>query len=70
MSYAPEVQADQSGRWYGNGVRFATHAEAIEWAKDRAMRWTQVKDYRAVESDDPVNYRWDADAHNAVAIAQ
>lgn len=58
MSYAPEVQTDNTGKWYGNAVRFATEAEAQAWALDRMMRWIAVRDTRVVESEDPVNYRW------------
>lgn len=56
-SWAPEVIADSSGKWAGNALRFATHAEAFEWARGLSYRWILVRDYRAVESDDPVNYR-------------
>jgi len=57
MSFAPEVQTDDSGKWYGNAVRFATEAEAQRWADDLSMRWFAVRATRAVASDDPVNYR-------------
>lgn len=56
MSYRPEVQTDNTGKWYFNGLRFETEAEAFRSAEDLAMRWTLVRDYRAAESDDPVNY--------------
>jgi hypothetical protein len=56
MSWKPEVIADNSGKWYGNALRFATKAEAETSAYDLAMRWTSVRDWRAVESPDPVNY--------------
>jgi len=58
MSWKPEVIADATGKWYDNAMRFATKEEAEENAKNLAMRWTLVRDFRAVESDDPVNYRW------------
>jgi hypothetical protein len=60
MSYKPEVQTDASGKWYGNGLRFATYDEAYASASDLAGRWLLVREFRAVESDEPVNYRWDA----------
>jgi hypothetical protein len=56
MSYAPEVQTDSTGKWYGNAMRFATEAEADIYAADLALRWTLVRDIRVVESPDPVNY--------------
>jgi hypothetical protein len=58
MAWKPEVIADSSGKWVGNALRFATRQEAIDNAYDLAMRWTLVRDYRATECDDPVNYRW------------
>ena len=54
-----EVQTDNTGNWYGNSLRFASHAEADAYASDLNWRWTSVRDFRAVESEDPVNYRWD-----------
>jgi hypothetical protein len=58
MSFKPEVVADSSGKFYGNGLRFATYEEAYDNARDLANRWLLVTDFRAVESPDPVNYAW------------
>ena len=58
MSYKPEVIADSSGKWFGNALRFATYDEAFANARDLSLRWFAVCDYRAVESPDPVNYRY------------
>jgi hypothetical protein len=58
MSWKAEVIADGSGNWAGNAVRFATKEEAIPYAIDLRFRWTAVRDFRVVECDDPVNYRW------------
>jgi len=58
-SWAPEVIADNSGKWCGNGLRFATQAEAEANAEDLHSRWTLVREHRAVQSVDPVNYKWD-----------
>jgi hypothetical protein len=58
MSWAPEVIADNSGKWCGNALRFATRAEAEANVLALAMRWTLVRDTRVVESDEPVNYAW------------
>jgi prepilin-type processing-associated H-X9-DG protein len=58
MSWAPEVIADNSGKFCGNGLRFATRAEAEANVLALAMRWTSVRDTRVVESPDPVNYAW------------
>lgn len=63
-SWKPEFFVD--GGWYGNAVRFETEAEALANARDKFSRWTVPTDYRAVESDDPPNYRWTA--HGLVEI--
>ena len=54
MSYAAEVIADDSGKWVGNGLRFATEEEAQAYATNLMMRWTAVRDTRVVPSSDPV----------------
>ena len=59
MSYAPEVIADNSGKWAGNTLRFATMEEAERWVRGLAWRWTLVSDTRVVMSSDPVNARLD-----------
>jgi hypothetical protein len=58
MSYKPEVIADASGKWTGNGLAFATKEEAEGWVKDLERRWFLVTDTRVVESDEPVNYKF------------
>lgn len=57
MSYKPEVIADDSGKWCGNGLRFATEQEAQAYVGDLAMRWTAVREVRVVPSEDDVNCR-------------
>jgi hypothetical protein len=59
-SFAPEVIADSSGKFIGNRLRFATKAEAEANVQNLSWRWLSVRETRVVESDDPVNYRWDA----------
>ena len=59
MSFKPEVVADSSGNFYGNALRIATREEAEANVRDPMMRWFAVRESRVVESDDPVNYRWD-----------
>lgn len=58
MSWKPEVIADSSGQWCGNGLRFATKQEAEQNVSDLAMRWTSVRETRVVEGADPVNYTY------------
>jgi hypothetical protein len=55
MSWKAEVIADNSGKFCGNGLRFATKREAEAYARDLANRWTLVSEWRVVESDEPVN---------------
>lgn len=61
MSWKPEVQTDNTGKWYDNALRFATKEEAEISAADLSRRWLAVKAWRASESDDPVNYRIESD---------
>jgi hypothetical protein len=59
VSFKPEVIADSSGKWAGNSLRFATREEAEANVRALASRWFLVRETRVVESDDPVNYRWE-----------
>ena len=43
-----EVQADSSGTWAGNGVKFDTKAQAEEAARNLFARWTLVTAWRVV----------------------
>jgi len=56
-SFKAEVQADSSGTWASNALRFATTEEAEAYAEDLASRWTLVRETRVVASDDPVNVK-------------
>jgi len=60
-SWAPEVIADSSGKWCGNGLRFASKEEAEANVSNLFMRWTLVRETRVVESEDEVNYQWDVE---------
>lgn len=55
-SWKAEVIADDSGKWCGNGLRFATKVEAEGYADDLAGRWTAVRQKRVVESPDEPGY--------------
>lgn len=55
MSWNPEVLVEN--KWCGNGLYFATKEEAEAYGRDLLMRWWVPVDSRAVESDEPVNYR-------------
>ena len=58
MSWKPEVIADNSGKWVGNALRFATKEEAEAYLVNLKGRWLLVRDTRAVETSDPVDYKW------------
>jgi hypothetical protein len=66
LSWKPQVIADDTGKWCGNGLAFATKEEAEANARDLMGRWILVTATRAVESDEPVNYRWTANGLEAV----
>ena len=57
-SFKPEVSTDSSGKFYCNALAFATHEEALANAQELSWRWFSVRDFRAVESDDPVTHTW------------
>jgi hypothetical protein len=46
--------------WAGNGLRFATKAEAEASALELMGRWFMPSDYRVDEVDDAVNYVFDS----------
>jgi hypothetical protein len=56
QSWKPEVQADATDQWYANALRFATKEEAEHSARDLASRWSAVRKWRVIESDDPVSH--------------
>ena len=57
MSFKPEVSTDGGRTFHQNALAFATREEAEASARDLMSRWMLVTDWRAVESDQPVNYR-------------
>lgn len=66
MSYKPEVRTSKNGDWCGNGLAFATREEAEGNVQDLMQRWLLVTETRVVESDQPVNYKWQNGALVAV----
>lgn len=70
MSYKPEVRVGTDTKWYGNSLAFATREEAIYSARDVMNRWMLVTDYRAVESEQPVNYRIDLETGEMTAVEE
>ncbi len=57
MSWKPEIQTVNDEKYYQNNLCFATKEEAEASAADIFNRWMLATNYRAAESDDPVNYR-------------
>jgi hypothetical protein len=66
MSFKPEVTTDNTGKWYGNALAFATREEAEANVRGLRDRWFAVRETRVVESNEPVNYAWVNDALQAV----
>ena len=56
MSFKPEVRTGTDPKFYANNLAFATREEAERSARDLMNRWLLVVEWRAVESDEPVNY--------------
>jgi hypothetical protein len=54
-SLAVEVVADATGKFCGNGVRYATAAAAVDAARSLADRWMLVTEWRIVGSHDSPN---------------
>lgn len=70
MSFKPEVCASRDGSFSANGVAFATYEEALASAHSLFCRWTLCTDYRAVESDQPVNYHLDLETGVLTSVPQ
>lgn len=62
MSYKMEVRTVNDPKFYGNACAFATEDEALRAGDELMGRWLLVVKYRAVESDEPVNYEFPPEA--------
>lgn len=56
MSFKPSVSTDGGLTFNENALAFVTREEAEASARDLMARWMLVTDWRAIESDEPVNY--------------
>ena len=56
-NYRPEISTDGGKSFGQNAQVFATKEEAETMAKDIFNRWMLATDHKAVESDEPANYR-------------
>jgi hypothetical protein len=59
MSFKTEILAFHETKWVSNGVRFATADEAEAAGQELSMRWFALDQWRAAESDEPVNYKFE-----------
>lgn len=59
MNWKMEVSTDNSGAWNSNSCVYATEGEAMKAGEELMSRWLLVRDYRAVESDETVNYKFE-----------
>ena len=59
MAWKPEIKVFGDPQWYQNGLVFETEEEAFFSAQALRRRWTLAENYRAVEVDKPINYRFD-----------
>jgi hypothetical protein len=72
MSYNPQIKGVGETRWSGNGLYFATEAEALAYAADLQGRWMGcqggAENRRAEPSDITVNVRWEnGQTHRIIA---
>jgi len=60
MSFKTEVNTGgDNGEYSSNSLRFATRDEAVDYGEDLHARWAAVRNWRVVETDDPVTVRWE-----------
>lgn len=69
-SYQTEVATKFQGMetWNTNSLSFATKEEAIAYGHELLSRWTAPHASRAVESANPVNYRFDFAQNKAISL--
>ena len=53
MSYKVQVMLTSEPGWHGNGLRFATEADASAWAQEIFGRWMLVKMTRVMQVPEP-----------------
>ena len=52
MQYKVQVIADNSGEWAGNAKVYDTYKAAENAAIDLAIRWTLVREWRVIPTDE------------------
>jgi hypothetical protein len=58
MGWKNVIRARSETEFHGNGLTFATKEEADGYGRDLFSRWTGVEEYKAVETEEEVNYKW------------
>ena len=62
MSFIPQIKGKGEDTWTGNGLRFRTAGEAINYCIDLQGRWMGCKagseNRRAFESNDKATHVW------------
>lgn len=66
MNWKMEVFVD--GSWSSNSCVYATKAEAVAAGVELLSRWFVPSNSRAVESSDPVNYRFNFETYRPESI--
>lgn len=59
VSFKPAFKFKGQAEPSTNGQAFATYDEAYKSAEQRFQVWTMPTEFLVIESDEPVNYRWD-----------
>jgi hypothetical protein len=63
-NWKPAVKVIGEGdKWCLNNLVFATQAEALASSVDLMSRWMMVVEAGAVETEDPVNYKYTGPGH-------
>lgn len=69
MSFKVEVIADNSGQWCTNQRIFPTHDEAAAYARNLALRWVLVREWRVVPATEPTQDGSDEQSHTQADTA-
>lgn len=61
-----KMEVKTGGKWSTNSCTYSTEQEALNAGKELLSRWTVPSDYRAVETNDPVNYEFNNGRSNPI----
>ena len=67
MSWMYEIKVYGDPKFYRNSVVFATKEEAEKAGYNKFFNWFSADEYRVVEVDEPVNYKW-VDGEGLVSV--